>query len=1414
MRTGRGLRRGVVALLVCGALVSAAPRAQTPATDSVTLTLREDEPSAWQGRAPGTLPGSDTPSLQVTTPPQHGVIEMEERRWRYRPAQDWYGEDTATLAWCATPERCHTTTVKLRVAPVNDPPVLAPLTLTTRQDLPSAPTPLVITDPDANSAPTLAIIRSERGTATLDQERLRFTPDYGVTGTARVDLMVCDEAGACVEASVPVRVANVNDPPRVTVSPLELDEDAGPTPLALAVRDPDPADRYDLAVTISPAHGDAAATPDRQQITYTPAADYHGEDHFFIAACDAAQACADARVSVTVRPVNDPPARVLLTLVTKQGRGSDYVTPLVLDADAGDTHQFTLLSQPEGVYLELDAARAALRALPEPGFSGAATFLLQACDSAGGCVVNDAFLDVIPTVAPAAGARHVTLLDPAALAGRAVDVIRTEPLRMYGPAAVARLTGMVRVDAQLDATAPLAYRLGDATLHPGEERFIAYIDVDAHDGRLELPISPLPTGPVPAGTGGLLHLRVSEPHAPDVRVPLALWDPVAAIDLRASQPQYAAAVEPVSVHATSGDARCADGVWVVSEPLPRTPPGRDTRYCALRWLELPSGLAQVADSNQARLSGYVTTEGDTARIRYQPGVLVFDDPQGPGRFLPGLGTREFTLALARPRAPALFVIPISDNPTGTAYTADGPWPVAEHVASVVARGDHPGLTLTLGDQTHTTPHHEVQARLAGVPALVTVSAQYPRAPHLTAHAQLDFRPGTEVPTLRLAALDRAPLAGEPMTVHGRLFGLPAPLAPDGGGWQVQLCQITTGQPPAALTAAQALTAATGAFAFSAVTLPAGDLTLMVRAERRDEDNHLLETLHSAPLAVTVADPDPVAVTLRAAHPQGAVPFLADLRVDLARPEQAGALGEVRWEYSDDDGVTWTPLSPAAVKPPGLAYATTLTNPVTRQYRVTTVNRFSGATQVATPVTLRTFEVPSVELMGFADTYLGRTTPWRVATADTAPLRYRWRLERTDGAAPPVELEGATLPLGADREGPLTVTVSARRADAPEVPEAWRTVRRTLQVILPPLRAPRLVGPARVRAGEPATYVAHTAHTLDTTGDTGWRLGGQWHLPDGSIVTGDQVYYTPAAGDRPLRYEYWLEGHVAATRAGVTVAPEIWSYRWPQWHLFTQTLRPYAPARVYYELKSDPPDALGEEPVEYSWDVPPGGVIEDRHGAGVVVRYEEPGSHAVTARASDARGHTAELTHVFDALEPLPLGVTLTLTAADPWQRVPETVTASWEVTGLTDTEVIEAVTLTIDDREHNLTSREGARFQLDTPGEHRVRVAIRTNYGRTTDDLRGLVLAPGVPPHCEIDSVMPAAQPRTLHARCTVPQGEIRSYRWVIRYADSGKEQVVTTRGSTIRLSRQAMQRGVAAVTLVAINDKDQPSAAVQWAPP
>lgn len=1199
--------RGAAVLAGLWWLASALPTAARAPDghDTLTVTTREDVASAWQTPAGGA-------TLSVTTPPAHGVIERDGPRWRYRPTQDWFGDDTATLQRCTAPEACRPTTVTLRVTPVNDPPALTPVTLVTRQDVPSAPTPLVITDPDASQPPTLDIIASERGTATLDQDRLIFTPAYGVTGTASVALMLCDDAGACVDATVPVRITNVNDAPRISVTPLEIAEDAGPTPLTVTVRDPDPADTYALAVTLPPAQGQAAITTDGQRLTYTPAADYHGEDAFFVAACDAAQACADARVTVTVQPVNDPPTRLRLALVTKQGRASPYVTPVVEDVDDADGHQLTVLVPPAGVDLEFDAARTALRVLPQPDFSGTTTFLLQACDAAGGCVVTDASIDVIPTqvLTPDDGALRVDLVRIAA-DEPAVDVLRTDPLPLFAAPSGTRLTGVVQVDAQLDAAAPVAYRLGDITLRPGETRLIAYVDVDAHAGRLELPIAPLAGGPLPAGAGGELRLRLSEPHTPDVRVPLTLWDPVAAIGVQPATLGAPPAGETVVARALSGDPRCRDGVRVVREPLDPPTPGPAGRYCAVHWLDLPAGVRQDPNSALAQLVSDPSAAPPAGPIRYQPGVIVFAADDGPGRFRPGLAAREFTLP----------------------------------------------------------------------------------------------------------------------------------------------------PPPT----------------------PAAD------------------------------DPAPVAVTLQAARHQGAVPFLVDLQVVLDRPAQAALVGAVRWEWSEDDGATWTPLPAAATPAPGWRYATTLTTPGTRQYRVTTVNRVSGATRVAPPLTLRTFRVPTFELLGFEDTYLGRTSTWRMASDHPEPLVYRWRLE-APGAAP-VEREGTVIPLRAKRLGEMTLTVAARLAAAPDVPEAWRTVRRQVQVTLPPLRRPRIEGPARVRAGERATFVAHTGMVLDTTGEAGWRLGGQWRLPNGTTVAGPRVDYLPAAGDGPLHYDYWLEGHDPATRASVSVTPTVWAYRWPAWRLFTQTLRPYAPARVYYEAKADPPETLGAEPVTYRWAVPPGGVIEERTDAGVVVRYDQPGSYELRVAVSDTQGHATEVGHVFDTLPPEPLAIALTLTTADTWQRVPETVTATWTVTGLTETEVIEHLTLTVDDQDHQVSSRTGARFTLATAGEHRIRVALRTNYGRAAEDLRALVLTAGIPPRCEISSVQPAGQPRLLHAHCTAAEGVLREYRWVIRYA-GGREQALTTRGTALRLSRQAMQQGVAAVSLVAVTDKDLTSAPVHWAPP
>ena len=146
---------------------------------------------------------------------------------------------------------------------------------------------------------TTGEIRVARGAA-LDFDVGRRS--YALTVTVR------DTFDATDSVDVTITLTGVNEPPEASSDAASTDEDE---PVVIEVlsndSDPETADA-DLAVTGvgGPLHGTAAADPGTGEITYTPRADYHGADSFRYTLSDGVLTD-EGTVSVTIRPVNDPP---------------------------------------------------------------------------------------------------------------------------------------------------------------------------------------------------------------------------------------------------------------------------------------------------------------------------------------------------------------------------------------------------------------------------------------------------------------------------------------------------------------------------------------------------------------------------------------------------------------------------------------------------------------------------------------------------------------------------------------------------------------------------------------------------------------------------------------------------------------------------------------------------------------------------------------------------------------------------------------------------------------------------------------------------------------------------------------------------------------------------------------------------
>ena len=187
-----------------------------------------------------------------------------------------------------------------------------------------------------------------------------------------------DGDGGVGTATVEVRFAPVPDRPPVA-GPVEvtLDEDSvhdavAPGLLASA-SDPD-GDHLTLVDHTTPSHG-ALVTAPNGAWTYEPQADYHGTDSFTYTV-EANGQRATGTVSITVRPVNDPPVARGVSASTAAGVAVT-VAGDVSDVD-GDQLTLAIASQPGHGTAEVVDGR--LRYTPAPGWAGADSFTYRAHD--------------------------------------------------------------------------------------------------------------------------------------------------------------------------------------------------------------------------------------------------------------------------------------------------------------------------------------------------------------------------------------------------------------------------------------------------------------------------------------------------------------------------------------------------------------------------------------------------------------------------------------------------------------------------------------------------------------------------------------------------------------------------------------------------------------------------------------------------------------------------------------------------------------------------------------------------------------------------------------------------------------------------------------------------------------------------
>lgn len=216
-------------------------------------------------------------------------------------------------------------------------------------------------------------------------------------------------------AYVRITVTAVNDAPVATPQAVSTDEDTGKA-ITLAGTDAE-GSPLTYAIATAPAHGTLTGTgPDR---TYTPDADWYGQDGFTFKVNDGTADSAPAAVSVEVVAIEDLP------VASDQDVAVAYNTAkaITLGATDGDDDDldFVIVDQPDhGV---LSGTAPAVTYTPTAGYIGADTFTFKANDGDDDSNTATVAITVAPDVAP-------PVIDSLAVAFGTGRVNETAPLRI------------------------------------------------------------------------------------------------------------------------------------------------------------------------------------------------------------------------------------------------------------------------------------------------------------------------------------------------------------------------------------------------------------------------------------------------------------------------------------------------------------------------------------------------------------------------------------------------------------------------------------------------------------------------------------------------------------------------------------------------------------------------------------------------------------------------------------------------------------------------------------------------------------------------------------------------------------------------------------------------------------------------
>lgn len=841
---------------------------------------------------------------------------------------------------------------------------------------------------------------------------------------------------------------------------------------------------------------------------------------------------------------------------------------------------------------------------------------------------------------------------------------------------------------------------------------------------------------------------------------------------------------------SSGTYTCSAVVTTLAEAQAQ---GAEQVVCYLRWVSVPEGLTATSGSGLPGLSGKIAQLGNQE-------VAWAVDLYSPYGMAENVTTGNLPLTVVDPPLPALSFEPgmygekIEDTLYATSELQGGTVG-AVRFGTELLRTDMT-LELTGTDEGDTSKKYwsanaitfsrYIKTGRLGVWENRNVKAKlyYTDLPEVAVEKEINV---LGVPSKRIRAVLTAPretldTTGVPVQLS---VGIPASgntLAYDAGqdgNWQARFGYLDRKNEFQVLTDYQAL--AGGVLENTLTGFEVGFQKLIARVD--------LVPPESAGFYARSIESNPVySVVLKGTAPEGQIysrsltgpaplTSVMSLQVDS---DTRRILGDVEWQMSSDGGTTWEPIEARS------AYQASVTVDAGRYLvRAEMTNQLSGAQGYSEGVEVIAFRVPELVL----------TSPPAVIVGTPITLNAQVLVDGQPQEAAVIEWysrsgelahTGSVLELTPEVTESLIYKVQARLASAPAADSsAW--VRGNVYVRVVPPSAPRgtIITPSYMEYNTVAaqTYQLNAQTTLAMgLGPEMYPVRGEWHLPDGRVVEGPEVEYSPTAEDADSRralFEYvaWIDGFKEQTLTTLRRSVVIKTYSWPDFLVEIKTYPEVAPSLVTLTAVPEEGTPGSLESPTYSWQLPATAEIvrEQDNGRVLQVNFPDPGNFEVGVDVVDARGSAAHATGTVTLGEPAPFVVEFLPLYSNNLMRELLDVTLRTRVTGGHPQDRLVDYVFSIDSPDAEITGYTGTGiFKGLRQGDYVAHLEATSKLGKVVEADFPISVISNQLPTCEVSTWDDALGYRWYKAVCSDADGRIAGYRW---YLD---EQLISS-GQTIR---------------------------------